>query len=142
MVEVYSREFLTHLISQAVDKKDRYKPVSHKSITVGDIVLLVELNTKRSNYPMGIVEKVNINQLGEATSAIVLKGHTREKVFRHSSSLIPLLQVGNDCETHDVSTEATESSPREESCDRRRSKREATITAREKISDLYSEDLV
>ena len=92
LVESYSSEFLVKLISQAIDKRDRYKPVSHKNLDIGDIVLLIEPNTKRSNYPLGIVRKININSIGEVVSAYVMKGKNRETVFRHASSLILLLQ--------------------------------------------------
>ena len=108
LVDVYSREFLTQLIFQSVDQKDRYKQVSHKSLSVGDIVLLVEPNTKRSNFPMAIVKQVNFNDIGEATSAIVLKGRTRERVFRHASYLIPLLQLDSDEEQLKAPTSRSE----------------------------------
>ena len=40
---------------------------------------------------MGIVKKTFENSLGEVTSAVVMKGNTREDVYRHVASLIPLL---------------------------------------------------
>ena len=43
-----------------------------------------------STYPMGIVKKMEINTLGEVTAATVLKGKTRELVYRHASSSIQL----------------------------------------------------
>ena len=91
LVEVYHSEFLTNLIYQAIDKKDRYKPVLHKAIKPGDIVLLVDKFLKRYYYPMGKVIDVDENSLGEVTAAHVLKGDTREKVYRHVTSLILLL---------------------------------------------------
>ena len=42
LFSTYHQEFLTNLISQAIDKKSRYRPVSHKKLLVGDVVLLVE----------------------------------------------------------------------------------------------------
>jgi len=91
MTELYHGEFLAQLISQSTDKRDRYKPVTHKIISPGDVVLLVEPLTKRSNYPLGIVKEVNVNTLGEVTSAKVLKGKNGELVFRHATTIIPLL---------------------------------------------------
>jgi len=91
LLDVYHSEFLTNLIEQAIDKNDRYKPVLHKLVRSGDIVLLVEKNTKRYLYPMGRVVSVEYNDLGEATAAYVVKGTTGEKVYRHVSSLILLL---------------------------------------------------
>ena len=89
--KVYHGEFLGNLISQAVDQKGRYAPVKHDSISEGDIVLLSELYAKPTNYPMGRVIKCETNDLNEVTAAWVLKGNG-EKVYRHSSSLIPLLK--------------------------------------------------
>ena len=76
---------------QSTDKLNRYKPVNNKIISPGDICLLVEPQTKRSNYPLAKVELTNTNSLGEVTSAILLKGKTGERVFRHTNSLIPLI---------------------------------------------------
>ena len=84
-------EFIANLIHQAVDKKDRYKPVVHKAIKPGDIILLKEQYVKPNHYPLGLVKEVFINTNGEVTGAIILKGSTRELVKRHSSVIIPLL---------------------------------------------------
>lgn len=88
---LYHTEFLRTLISQAVDKKDRYRTIKHDKLSPGDIVLLVEPNTKRSTYPMGRVESVEVNDLNEVTAAYVFKGKTRERVYRHVTSMILLL---------------------------------------------------
>ena len=54
---------------------------------------------KPSNYPMGIVRKVTMNDLDEVTDIIVFKGASRETVRRHVTSIIPLLSpVTNDSE--------------------------------------------
>ena len=42
MREVYHADFMVNLIFQAVDKEERYKPVIHKLISNGEIVLLVD----------------------------------------------------------------------------------------------------
>ena len=91
LVDAYHSEFLSNLVHQAVNVKDRYKPVTHKSISKGDIVLIKEQYTKPMNYPMGRVINVTINDNNEVTGAEIMKGKTRERVFRHSSVLIPLL---------------------------------------------------
>ncbi|XP_068219223.1 LOW QUALITY PROTEIN: uncharacterized protein [Palaemon carinicauda] len=75
-----------------VDKTDRYKPVTHKIIEAGDIVLLKDPHTKALNYPLGIVKGVVKNDLGEVTNAQILKGKSGEVVKRHVTSLIPLLR--------------------------------------------------
>ena len=46
LLEHYQEEFLGTLIAQAVDRKDRYHPVHHKILKVGDIVLVKEVNKK------------------------------------------------------------------------------------------------
>lgn len=89
----YHSEFLATLVNQALDKRDRYKPVPHTMLKVGDIVLLKDKYMKPSTYPLGIVKKVDINALGEVTAASVLKGKTRELVYRHASSLIQLIPL-------------------------------------------------
>lgn len=91
LIHLYHSQFLTTLIDQAVDKKDRYKRVLHKNLEPGDVVLLVEQNCKRYNYPMGRVSRVETNDLGEVTAAYVFKGKTRETVYRHCTSIIKLL---------------------------------------------------
>ena len=64
LIKIYQEEFLANLIKQAVDKPDRYKPVTHKHISPGDIVLLKETFTKPNDYPMGVVKEVQVNDLG------------------------------------------------------------------------------
>lgn len=91
LVDLYNDQFLQTLVDQAVCIKDRYKPVKHIRIGVGDIVLLKEQHMKVYYYPMAIVRKVFVNEMGEVTDVEVLKGKTRELVKRHVSSTIPLL---------------------------------------------------
>ena len=95
LVKTYNEEFLSNLIVQAVDRKDRYKPVSHENIEVGDIVLLKEDFTKPYNYPMAVVKSIETNDSGEVTGAKLLKGKTREVVKRHATTLIKLLSPDN-----------------------------------------------
>ena len=93
LIELYQDEFIASLIHQAVDRTDRYKPISHKRISPGDVVLLKESFTKPHDYPMGLVKEIQVNDLGEVTGATIMKGKTRELVKRHSSVIIPLLTV-------------------------------------------------
>ncbi|XP_068207513.1 uncharacterized protein [Palaemon carinicauda] len=76
LLEIYHREFMNTLIKQATDKKDRYAPVNHKQIGIGDIVLLKDDGYKPVNYPMGIVKEVFKNINGKVTASKVLKGKT------------------------------------------------------------------
>lgn len=135
---LYHSEFLVQLLSQAVDVKDRYKPVVHKVLSPGDLVLLVEPNTKRSNYPMGVVKHVTFNSLGETTSAMVLKADTKRIVFRHSSSLILLLKRDEDVCSNNESDNRL---PLDESLPLR-TKREAAVKANGKITDQLASDQV
>ena len=134
LINLYHGEFLHQLISQAVDKKDRYKPVLHKQLDVGDIVLLVTPNTKQHNYPMGVVRKTNVNSLGEVSSAVVFKGGTREEVVRHASSLILLLKTDDDNRSPEpLAISDNEDIPSDVYV---RPQRRAAAIAREKISAL------
>ena len=107
LIKIYQEEFLANLIKQAVDKPDRYKPVTHKHISPGDVVLLKETFTKPNDYPMGVVKEAQINDLGEVTGALILKGKSKELVKHHASVIIPLLSVScdnlpnTDCQNHD-----------------------------------------
>ena len=109
LIDTYHREFLVNLMGQAIDKRDRYRPVNHESLCPGDVVLLVNKHLKQYQYPMGRVLTVEKNSLGVATSAKVKKGGTNEVVFRHATSLIllvPFENKGLDCieEIEDTST--------------------------------------
>ena len=48
---------------------------------------------------MGIVKRLELNDIGEVTGATLLKGKTNEIVKRHISTLIPYLEVFNNSET-------------------------------------------
>ena len=91
LFKVYHAEFLPQLVYQATDDQKRYTPVSHTKLEVGDIVLIKEDMTKRSNFPMARVVDVQVNNLGEVTGASLVKGSSGEIVKRHSCTLIPLL---------------------------------------------------
>ena len=93
LIDVYHSEFVTTLINQAIDKKDRYAPVNHKILKPGDIVLLIDKHLKRYRYPMARVQRVEGNALGEVTAAYVYKGSTRELVYRHATSMILLISA-------------------------------------------------
>ncbi|XP_068227415.1 uncharacterized protein [Palaemon carinicauda] len=91
LIETYNAEFLNNLMTQAVNDKSRYKPVTHKKLQVGDIVLIKEENCKPTNFPLAVVKDVKTNVLDEVTDAVLLKGKNREMVRRHVTSLIPIL---------------------------------------------------
>ena len=136
-MEIYHSEFLVNLIDQAVDKSDRYKKVNHSIIKPGDIVLLSEKHVKRCNFPMGRVHKVEVNSLGEVTAAHVFKGSTKELVYRHSSTLIPLISVDGFQETTAVA-KPTESLSSDKSPVKRKP-RQAAVRCREKMKSWLSD---
>ena len=95
LTNIYHSEFLANLVHQATDNISRFKPVANVGIKVGDIVLLRDQFCKPTNFPMGRIIEIDKNDLGEVTAAMVLKSN-REKVYRHSSSLIPYMNIDSD----------------------------------------------
>ena len=116
LIETYHNEFLGTLIQQAVDRKGRYRPVTHNLLKVGDVVLIKEEHTKRNNYPLGIILEAFTNDLGEVTHAVVKKGKTGQTSKLHVSNIIPILENtgsnysgSNSSATPDVNHSATSS---------------------------------
>ena len=103
LIDLYHSEFMTNLITQAIDKRDRYRPVTHKRLKPGDIVLLVEPHQKRYSFPMARVQRVETNSMNEVTAAYVYKVVTKELVYRHSTSLILLISSDGLCDQPDSS---------------------------------------
>ena len=101
LIEDYNSEFLSTLIKQAINSKDRYKPVSHDKPKVGDIVLIKEEYYKPTNYPMGIIRSVQTNINQEVTGVKVMKGKTRGIIKRHVSTIIPLLSIEENLTSDD-----------------------------------------
>lgn len=95
LVHLYNKEFLKTLSVQATNKIDRFKPVPHGGITVGDVVLLKEPHMKAPDYPMAVVRECITNSLGEVTDIVAKKGRSNEIVKRHVTSVIPLLKGPN-----------------------------------------------
>ena len=128
------------MIADAVNIKDKYKPVGHKPIQIGDVVLLKENNIKIANYPMGIVRQVFTNHLDEVTGALVLKGNSRETVKRHASSLIPLL--GREEYLHQNQSDVSEVITVPVDSSSRKSSRKAAIRCRENTKRLIDNNLL
>ena len=84
---------------------------------------------------MAVVKSVDTNSLGEVTSAVVMKGKNREEVFRHSTTLIPLL-------SRDISDIEVPTVVPPEIHNRRTSRRKAARTARAIISSQVRNSLV
>ena len=132
LIKCYNEEFITTLIKQAVDKKDRYKPCLHHEIKPKDIVLIKDPFLKPANYPMAIVHSVVKNSNGEVTGATIMKGKTREVIKRHSSTLIPLLQYEDDSDE----TESCDSENKTMLISRPRSVRKAARESRMKTRNI------
>jgi hypothetical protein len=125
-------------MDQATCEKDKYKPVTHQKISVGDIVLMKEQYTKPTNYPMGLVKSVQINSLGEITGAEILKGTTREIVKRHSSAIIPLLRVSVDSDTQMVNNSSVAPQPDTSQTEATRPVRKAAVLSRERTGRIFN----
>lgn len=102
LLELYHSEFLRTLIGQATNLKGRYCPVKSDVIAVGDVVLIRDVHSKPTNYPMAVVTEITTNVNNEVTCAVVRKGSTGEHLKRHSSSLILLLKRERAVESSDV----------------------------------------
>ena len=141
MVKVYHEDFMVKLIAQAVDKPELYKPVLHKKIRAGDVVLLVDQHLKQYQYPTGRVLSVEYNSLGESTSAKILKGDTREIVNRHVTSLILFIPGENCTESAADCTRTNSTTPQTLEADsiiRPKSKRTAAKVARKRCMKQLS----
>lgn len=140
LTSLYHNEFLPQMISQAVDKKNRYKPVTNKIIQPGDIVLLKEDFSKAVNYPLAVVREVIVNDLGEVTCAILMKGSNREIVKRHASSLIPFMRRSETVSDRAVGDETV--TEREERQQGARGQRAAAVAGALRNSELAANNLV
>ena len=94
LLDLYTEEFIAKLVDQAVDKDNRYIKRTHKSVEVGDVVLLTDKFAKPCHYPLGIVTEVTKNDLGEVTEVEVKKGGTGKIVRRHVTSVRLSLVLG------------------------------------------------
>lgn len=138
--ELYHSEFLSTLVEQSTNVKERYKPVEHTKLKPGDLVILVEPFTKRSNYPMGLVTDVISNDLGEVTDVTLVKSDSGEKVRRHVTSLIPILTDLSNTLVHE--TEKKTSLSLGEQPKFSRPKRHAARKSRDKTKDMLDRGVI
>ena len=112
MKSLYQEEFTKQLFHQATDRKDRYKPVHHNTLGVGDIVSIKQKLSKPYNFPLGVIVSIEKNDLDEVVSAIIRKSNN-EQVSRHASDLIllfksdPVSILNEDTEVHSEVTLAS-----------------------------------
>lgn len=142
LIRIYNNEFFGTLVAQATNEKGRYIPINHKSMDVGDIVLIRDECCKHINFPLGIVRKINTNFLGEVTDVEVFKGATREVVKRHSASLVPILKVTEYSNTPLVLADSVPSSIIEAVPERRKCTRSAAVASINKIRNLHRQGMV
>ena len=108
-------------------------------MNIGDIVLLKEECCKQSGYPLGIVKKIDVNHLGEVKAAWVLKGKSREIVYRTVDSLILLLpKEGFDTVADDDLEQVSAIGPVDA---KGRSHRAAAVESQKKTNLLIQEGL-
>ena len=125
LTELYQGEFMQTLISQAVDRKGRYKKKLHKEIQRNDVIGIKSSNLKPINYPMARVLEVEKNSLEEVTAVKAKKGNG-EVVRRHVSDVIPLLSAEEPMKpTASASSTPNPKAPNADTSRRRTSKREA-----------------
>ena len=139
LIDIYHDEFVVNLINQATDRNDRYKPIMHKSVQIGDIVMIKDQFCKPHNYPLGIVQNVKVNDLGETTDVSVMKGKTREVTKRHVTNLIPLLSI-DEYFPSDMNSDTIDDS--QTSITKPKSRRLAAINANLKNKSLANLNLV
>ena len=134
---VYYDEFVGNLICQSINKNDRYKPIKHNLIKPGDIVMLKETYSKPNSFPLARVKEIKVNSLGEITGAIVLKSRTNETVKRHSSTIIPFLEIDDysDDRNNDDNDSSTNTS-----IDVNRKQRKAALKSRKLTKQILDED--
>ena len=89
------KEFISTLIKQSIDKTNRYCPDIHKTLNIGDIILLKDVYIKPNNFEMAIVKSIVFNDLGEVTDVICKKGKTNDFIKRHVASVIQMITLSD-----------------------------------------------
>ena len=89
-------------------------------------------DTKRSNYPLGIIIDTITNDLGEVTQVLVRKGKTGQVNKLHISKIIPLFEnnVSSGAESYD--------NDRDDKVAASRPKRKAAIISEDKTKKILS----
>ena len=91
--EVYEDQFMQQLVVQSMQKRSGFKPVTHKKLNVGDLVLIKDVLLKLHQYPLARVIGVISNNIGEITEVQLLKAN-KEIIRRHVYSIIPFVIFG------------------------------------------------
>ena len=100
--QLYEQEFLRTLESQATNKLGKYKIQSQKNLKLGDVVAVKTNLVKPYHYPMGLVYKLEYNNLQEV-NAVTVRKENGELLRRHPSDVILLIQSDfNNMNDHSV----------------------------------------
>ena len=95
LCNLYEDQYMQNLIVQSIQHKAGYKPVTHKQLRVGDLVLIKDSLLKPHQYPIGRIISVTKNRLNEVTEVVLVKAN-KEQVRRHVYSVIPFLSLMSD----------------------------------------------
>ena len=90
--DLYFNEFVANLKDLSSKDPNKYKNRSQKSIKIGDLVAIKEKLIKPYFYPVGLITKIELNDMDEITAVSVRKSN-RETIRRHISDII-FLQDG------------------------------------------------
>ena len=125
--KIYEEEFFQTLMYQATNESDRYKPVTHHKLSIGDVVLVKENFMKRCNFPLARVTEITTNSANEVTDVTLIKGN-KETIKRHVSSVIPYLKSNL--------SNSNQKSPVQKAEQRERPKRAAAERSRDLFRNL------
>lgn len=85
--DLYHSEFLGNLREMSTNRADRYRAVNHTKLKINDIVAIWHKFSKPYFFPLGVVQGVRENELGEVVEASIKKANG-EVVRRHIENLI------------------------------------------------------
>ena len=133
---IYEDYFLQQLIIQSTNKRGGFKPVVHKKLKLGDLVLIKDELTKPHQYPLGRIIELIQNSMGEITEVKLIKGN-REVIRRHVFSIIPLLSLCNDDEDLDSNNKSRNMDESKSINELKPPARKAAVKGLEKIKSGY-----
>lgn len=83
----YYAEFVSSLRDNSTDRPDRYRQQRPIELAIGDVVTVKQPLCKPYNYPAGIIQEIEHNDVGEIVAVKIRKGN-REVIRRHVSDVI------------------------------------------------------
>ena len=132
--KLYKDEFVSNLLLQSTDRKNRYAKKGHTMLKSGDVVSIRTNFSKPFDYPLGVVVRVETNDLNEVTAAHVRKANG-EIIRRHVDNLIFIAEMPcNPDKVEDVGLNIPNSHPVSEV----RKQREAARVSQERNKKILS----